>query len=88
MWNDHYCRNAARRVAEMAPRMNRVISAARQRGVLIIHCPSGCLDKYRDTPQRKLAQQAPVVKTEIPLRSWCHLDAKHEAKLPVVQTSP
>ncbi|MEO1998852.1 MAG: hypothetical protein ABGZ17_26700, partial [Planctomycetaceae bacterium] len=22
MWNNHYCRNAARRVAEMAPRMN------------------------------------------------------------------
>lgn len=36
MWNDHYCRNAARRVAEMAPRMNAVLNKARQQGVLII----------------------------------------------------
>ena len=59
MWDDHYCRNAAKRVAEMAPRMNQVIQKARAQGVLIIHCPSGCMDHYADTPQRKLAQQAP-----------------------------
>src|SRR5688572_14092566 len=39
MWNEHWCRGATRRVAEMAPRMNEVIQAARQKGVLIIHCP-------------------------------------------------
>src|SRR5262249_35346679 len=44
MWDDHYCRNAARRVAEMAPYMNLVVTLARQQGVLIIHCPSGCMD--------------------------------------------
>ena len=59
MWNDHYCRNAARRVGEMAPRMNEVLKAARKQGALIIHCPSGCMKHYADTPQRKLAQQAP-----------------------------
>ena len=31
MWNDHYCRNAARRVTEMAPTMNEVIRKARAR---------------------------------------------------------
>lgn len=88
MWNDHYCRNAALRVAEMAPRMNDVIKKARQQGVLIIHSPSGCMDKYEGMPQRKLAQQAPKFKTEIPLQGWCYLDEKHEAKMPVAIGQP
>jgi len=88
MWNNHYCRNAARRVAEMAPRMNEVIKRARQQGVLIIHSPSGCMDQYADTPQRKLAQQAPRVETKVPLQGWCYLDDKHEAAMPVSVEQP
>lgn len=88
MWNDHYCRNAARRVAEMAPRMNEVLKKARQQGVLIIHSPSGCMNQYENTPQRKLAQQAPKVETTIPLQGWCHLDEKHEAQMPVAVDQP
>jgi len=88
MWDDHYCRNAARRVSEMAPRMNRVISAAREKGALIIHCPSGCMDYYADTPQRKLAQAAPRVKTKFPLSSWCYLDPQVEAQMPVKVDQP
>jgi nicotinamidase-related amidase/type 1 glutamine amidotransferase len=88
MWNDHYCRNASRRVAEMAPRMNEVISKARKQGVLIIHSPSGCMDQYADTPQRKLAQQAPKFETKFPLKGWCHLDDKHEAQMPVTIGQP
>lgn len=83
MWDKHWCVGATRRVAEMAPRMNEVISAARDKGVLIIHCPSSCLDFYKDTPMRKLAQQAPVVETKIPLERWCHLDMSHESALPI-----
>src|SRR5579872_3020971 len=52
MWDKHWCQGATRRVAEMAPRMNEVVAAARKQGVLIIHCPSGTLDFYKDTPQR------------------------------------
>jgi nicotinamidase-related amidase/type 1 glutamine amidotransferase len=88
MWNNHYCRNAARRVAEMAPRMNEVIKKARDQGVLIIHSPSGCMDQYADMPQRKLAQQAPAFETKIPLQGWCHLDDKHEAAMPVTIGQP
>jgi nicotinamidase-related amidase/type 1 glutamine amidotransferase len=88
MWNNHYCRNAARRVAEMAPRMNEVVKRARQQGVLIIHSPSGCMDQYADTPQRKLAQQAPRVETKIPLQGWCYLDDKHETAMPVSVEQP
>lgn len=84
MWDRHWCPNATSRVAEMAPRMNEVISAARSRGVLIIHCPSDTMDFYKDWPQRKLAQSAPIVETKIPLERWCHLDAAREGRsLPI-----
>jgi type 1 glutamine amidotransferase/nicotinamidase-related amidase len=83
MWNEHWCRGATRRVAEMAPRMQEVVKTARQQGVLIIHCPSNCLDFYKDTPMRALATNAPSIKTKIPLQGWCHLDEKHEASLPI-----
>jgi len=88
MWDDHYCRNAARRVAEMAPRMDRVIAEARDRGALIIHCPSGCMDEYADTPQRERAQSAPEVETDVPLRSWCYLDPGSEPPMPVKTEQP
>ena len=64
MWRFHWCKNATRRAAEFAPRANELVCALRERGVLIIHCPSpppGEKDHYKDLPQRKLAQQAPAV---------------------------
>lgn len=88
MWDDHYCRNAAKRVGEMAPRMNEVITKARAQGALIIHCPSGCMDQYADTPQRKLAQQAPKIETAIPMESWCYLDDAREPAMPVSVEQP
>src|SRR5438309_1183730 len=43
MWDLHHCLNATRRGAELAPRMDRVLRAARDRGVLVIHAPSSCM---------------------------------------------
>jgi type 1 glutamine amidotransferase len=83
MWDKHWCSSATRRVGEMAPRMNEVLKAARSRGALIIHCPSGTMDFYKDTPQRKLAQDAPKVEPKVPLKGWCHLDPESEAPLPI-----
>lgn len=83
MWDRHWCRGATARVAEMAPRMNRFLKAARARGALIIHAPSDTMDYYRDTPQRRLAQAAPPVEPEVPLRNWCHLDREREGQLPI-----
>ena len=37
MWNQHWCQGATGRVGELAPRMNEVVKAAREKGVLIIH---------------------------------------------------
>ena len=65
MWDKHWCDGATRRVGEMAPRMNEVLKAARQQGVLIIHCPSSCMDAYKDSPMRKRAYTAQKIQTKI-----------------------
>ncbi len=83
MWDKHWCPSASARVAEMAPRVDQMITAARRQGVLIIHCPSGTMDCYADTPERRLAQQAPRVETTVPLRGWCPLDPEREGRLPI-----
>src|SRR5205085_4540525 len=67
MWDDHWCKSAARRVAEMAAILNATVKAARQQGVFVIHAPSTCTGFYQDTPQRKRAQSAKFSPPPIPL---------------------
>jgi len=57
MWDKHWCSGASARVAEMAPFMNNVVSLAREKGVLIVHAPSSCMEYYKDHPARKLGQK-------------------------------
>jgi nicotinamidase-related amidase len=57
MWDHHWCKGASARVAEMAPFMNNVLNAAREKGILIVHAPSDCMEHYKDYAQRKLVQQ-------------------------------
>ena len=83
MWDKHWCAGATQRVGEMAPRMNEVVSQARQLGALIIHCPSDTLDFYKDTPARQLAQSAPAAETKRPLERWCRIDPAREGSLPI-----
>lgn len=83
MWDDHYCKSAAERVADMVPRMNGVLTAARNHGATVIHAPSGVTYLYADMPQRKRMQQARLFKPETPLEAWCHVDPKREPELPV-----
>jgi nicotinamidase-related amidase len=83
MWNQHWCKSATARVAEMAPRMNQVVAELRKRGALIIHCPSDTMKFYADAPGRKLAQSAPKVSAKVPLERWRALDATKEAPLPI-----
>src|SRR4030095_13676965 len=86
MWDTHTCPNSAARVAEIAPRVDAVAKALRAKGVLIIHCPSDTLKFYEGTPQRKLAQSAPVVEPKVALQRWCKLDPAKEAPLPIDDT--
>ena len=83
MWDQHWCKGATARVAEMSPRMNDLINELRQRGVLIIHCPSDTMKSYEGTPARRLAQSAPKASTSTPLQGWCSLDSVKEPPLPI-----
>jgi nicotinamidase-related amidase len=90
MWDDHWCKSAARRVGEMAAPLNETVKAARTRGVFIIHAPSTCTGFYEGLPQRKRAQMAKFSKPPAPLATserwgtaWCWTDPKREAVLPI-----
>lgn len=83
MWDDHYCKSAAQRVGVMAPRMNAVLTAARDHGVAIIHAPSGTVDMYADTPYRQRMKQATPAKPPVPIGAWCNLDPEKEPTMPV-----
>ena len=67
MWDDHWCRGAAERGAVLAEKANGVIAAAREIGVQIIHAPSGTMDHYAYTPQRRRIADVPRVETPEPL---------------------
>ncbi|HSI65035.1 MAG TPA: protein-signal peptide and transmembrane prediction [Candidatus Saccharimonadia bacterium] len=93
MWDDHWCKSASARVAEMAGPMNEMIAAARAKGIFIIHAPSSVTGFYKETPQRKLAIAAPFARARVPLAkaerwgtNWCWTDAKHEGVLPIDDT--
>ena len=81
MWDAHHCVSAARRVAEMAPRMNEVVEALREQGALIIHAPAGCVDFYAGTPARLRALQAPHADAPVPI-DWNDRDPAREPPLP------
>lgn len=83
MWDDHYCKLAAQRVGVMVPEMNRVVSKAREQGVMILHAPSGTVDVYKDSLYRRRLLEAKFAKPPVPLESWCHLDPKREPPLSV-----
>jgi hypothetical protein len=78
MWDDHHCKLAAQRVGVMAPRMNQVLTAARDRGVMIIHAPSGTMNIYAGTPYRKRMEEAKPARPPVPIEPRCDRDPKHE----------
>ena len=90
MWDDHWCKSAARRVGEMARPLDKVVSQLRARGVFVVHSPSSVTTFYKGAPGRKLAQTAAFAKTPIALSSsprwgtaWCWTDGKREGVLPI-----
>ena len=82
MWDTHTCAGAARRVVELAPKLNDFVKAARAEGVLIVHAPSDVIKFYEGTPQRDLAKSAPLAKASIPFK-WNRLDPSREGPLPI-----
>src|SRR5262245_49725691 len=90
MWDDHWCKGAARRVAELAGPLDATVKAARKKGVFIIHAPSTTVAPYEGTPQRRRAQEAAFAATPVPLATaerwgtaWCWPDKEREPELPI-----
>ena len=90
MWDDHWCRGAAQRVVEMAGPMNAFIARARDAGVLVVHCPSTCVDFYKDTAARRRATDAPHIQPSVPLATeerwgtaWDYPDEPREPPMPI-----
>lgn len=55
MWDRHWCKGATERVGELAPAINRFVTEARKKGMLIVHAPSDCMDFYKTSPARQRA---------------------------------
>ncbi len=90
MWDDHWCKSASRRVAEMAGPMNAAVEAARARGIFIIHAPSTTVAPYEGRPARERAKNAPFVKPPQALSekarwgtAWCWPDPEREPGMPI-----
>lgn len=88
MWDRHWCQGATARVAELAPRVNELLDAARATGALIIHAPSDTMAAYRDHPGRRLAQAAPQA-ANVPagIDQWCRqIDSEKGVAWPIDQS--
>ena len=88
MWDTHHSENAANRTAELAPRMNQVLTEARKRGATIIHAPSNCMATYKNHPARKHVADVPRSKN-LPeeIGKWCYqIPAEEKGKYPLDQT--
>lgn len=90
MWDDHWCKSASARVAELAGPMNAMLKKARGEGVFIIHAPSTTVGFYQNSPARRLALEAPFSKSKVPLSTaerwgttWCWPDKSREIDLPI-----
>lgn len=88
MWDLHHCLNATRRGGEMAPRMNKVLHNLRDRGAIIVHAPSSCMETYKDHVARKRAQAVPRSEN-LPkdIGSWCYkIPEEEQGEYPIDQT--
>ncbi len=57
MWDRHWCTTYTKRVANLVPRMNNTLSAARKLGVQVVFAPSDTIEFYGEYSQR-MAMQA------------------------------
>lgn len=87
MWEAHHCVSAARRVVEIAPRVNEVLTRLRAEGAFIVHAPADCMDFYRDTPERRRAVLAPHVDAPVSI-DWRDWEQDELAELPPSLTNP
>jgi len=60
MWDRHWCKTYTARVANLVPRMNQTLAAARKLGLQVVWVPSDVAAFYQDYPQRKAMADIPT----------------------------
>lgn len=65
MWDMHWCVGATVRGAEIAGKIDETVRRAREKGSLIVHCPSDTMDFYKDAQPRKRLLETQIY-TNIP----------------------
>jgi type 1 glutamine amidotransferase/nicotinamidase-related amidase len=80
VWDAHHCLNAVRRMEQFLPRLNDVLTNARQNGMTVIHAPSECMAAYENHPARKRAIETPKA-SNLPedIGKWCSIIPSEEA---------
>ncbi|MEZ6091240.1 MAG: SMP-30/gluconolactonase/LRE family protein [Pirellulaceae bacterium] len=88
VWDAHHSPNAVQRMEQFLPRLSALLSEARQRGAIIIHSPSDCMDAYQDTAARQRAIRTPAASNPPHLvQSWCSMiPAEQQAVYPIDQS--
>ena len=61
VWDLHWCRGANERLSALLPRMEKVLTSAREHGVTIIHAPSDTLEFYEGNPARERIRNMPRI---------------------------
>jgi len=59
MWDRHWCKTYTARVANLVPRMNRTLDAARKLGIQVVFAPSDVVGFYKDDPRRNAMLAVP-----------------------------
>lgn len=67
VWDSHWSRGARERLEVMIPRMNAVVTAAREAGVRVVHAPSDTMEFYADHPARQRALAVEVGEPPTPV---------------------
>jgi gluconolactonase len=88
VWDLHHCLNAVRRLEQFAPRLNEVLTKAREQGVVIIHSPSDCMAAYTDHPARLRAIRTPAADYQpFGAGAWCSaIPSEERAAYPIDQS--
>jgi nicotinamidase-related amidase len=67
MWDKHWSKGATERVEILVPKIDKAVSAARQRGITIVHAPSETIDFYENHPARARAEAIHLVNLPVAL---------------------
>ena len=65
MWERHWCKTYTARIANLVPRMNQTLKAARKLGIAIVFVPSDVVGFYKDYPQRKATFQHSFISSSL-----------------------